>query len=109
MAKKRGAKKRQKAAEVRRLQGGEPSKDKGKGRSHDGPGAGATNPFEIRRQRKKHDVMGQKVSGVVGHRGEARDKAIQLRKRTLLQDYTHRNKQGAFNDRRFGENDEVGV
>jgi nucleolar protein 14 len=41
------------------------------------------NPFELRTNRRKHDVLGQKRKGEVGHRGHARDAAIQLRRRTL--------------------------
>ncbi len=46
-------------------------------------GGVAENPFELRTNRRKHDVLGQKRKGEVGHRGHARDAAIQLRKRTL--------------------------
>lgn len=93
------------------------------------------NPFEIRVNRKKHHVLGQKSKSDRGLPGVSRSKAIlkvmhvslklffncishaskklfictwspPQRKKTLLLEYKRRNKSNQFIDRRFGEYDE---
>jgi len=64
-----------------------------------------TNPFEIKFTKQKHDIMGRKIKGIQGKPGQARSKAEQTRKKTLLVEYEKRNKNNSFVDRRFGEND----
>ncbi len=46
-------------------------------------GPPSENPFELRLNKRKHDVLGQKRKGEVGNRGQSRDAAVQLRRRTL--------------------------
>ena len=46
-------------------------------------GPPSENPFELRINKRKHNVLGQKRKGEIGHRGQSRDAAIQLRRRTL--------------------------
>eukprot|EP00730_Choanoeca_flexa_P015401 TRINITY_DN7065_c0_g1_i3.p1 TRINITY_DN7065_c0_g1~~TRINITY_DN7065_c0_g1_i3.p1 ORF type:complete len:868 (+),score=243.11 TRINITY_DN7065_c0_g1_i3:96-2699(+) len=87
MGKKRSAKQRQREAEVRK-QAPKPVK---------------VNRFELREQRQKHQVLGQRVKGQKGNRVQARDVAIKTREKTLLKDYQTRRKDGAFLDKRFGE------
>ena len=63
------------------------------------------NPFGIQKGRNKQDVMGMKRKGQVGNPVAARQKALEYRKNTLLVELQNRNRTGAVNDRRFGEND----
>ncbi|XP_064381967.1 nucleolar protein 14-like [Halichondria panicea] len=66
------------------------------------------NPFEVRINKKKHDVLGQKSKSDKGLPGVARSKAVKKRKKTLLVEYQQRNKTNEFVDRRFGEyNDDL--
>lgn len=55
--------------------------------------------------RKKHDVIGQKVRGERGHVVKSRTIATERRRRTLLPQLQQKDKVNAFVDRRFGEND----
>ena len=94
------------------------------------------NPFEVRVNRKKHHVLGQRSNSDRGLPGVSRSKAILKvicapvkallfnihsfalfffcvcgllflqRKRTLLLEYKQRNKSNRFIDKRFGEYDE---
>ncbi|XP_066911191.1 nucleolar protein 14-like [Clytia hemisphaerica] len=64
------------------------------------------NPFEVRINRLKHDVIGQKVKTDKGMPGISRSKANEKRKKTLLKEYKQRFKNNAIIDRRFGEFDE---
>eukprot|EP00066_Takifugu_rubripes_P002962 XP_003965217.1 PREDICTED: nucleolar protein 14 [Takifugu rubripes] len=63
------------------------------------------NPFEVKINRKKFDVLGRKVKHDVGLPGVSRSKAITKRKETLLKEYKQKNKSSKFIDRRFGEYD----
>lgn len=63
------------------------------------------NPFEVKINRKKFDVLGRKSKHDVGLPGVSRSKAITKRKDTLLKEYKHKNKTGKFIDRRLGEYD----
>ncbi|XP_041369005.1 nucleolar protein 14-like [Gigantopelta aegis] len=68
--------------------------------------AKTTNPFEVKINRQKHHVLGQKISKHDrGAPGISRSKAIKKRKSTLLQEYKDRFKSNKFVDKRFGEND----
>eukprot|EP00033_Pygsuia_biforma_P002429 GCRY01002693.1.p2 GENE.GCRY01002693.1~~GCRY01002693.1.p2 ORF type:complete len:255 (-),score=57.03 GCRY01002693.1:217-981(-) len=64
------------------------------------------NPFELKVQRKKHDVFGRNVKGTKQNVGQARDQSIKERKNTLLVEYKQRDKANTFVDRRFGEGDQ---
>lgn len=63
------------------------------------------NPFEVKVNRQKHDVLGRKSKSDRGLLGVSRNKAIKKRKETLLQEYVLRNKSNAFVDKRIGEFD----
>ncbi|XP_077399230.1 nucleolar protein 14 [Vanacampus margaritifer] len=63
------------------------------------------NPFEVKINRKKFDVLGRKSKHDVGLPGVSRSKAINKRKETLLKEYKQKNKSNKFIDRRFGEYD----
>ena len=70
------------------------------------------NPFEKRfEMREKHQILNRKSSsknqknGIVGNPGESRAKAIEKRKKTLLQEYKLKDKKNVFLDKRIGEND----
>ncbi|XP_061657991.1 nucleolar protein 14 [Syngnathoides biaculeatus] len=63
------------------------------------------NPFEVKINRKKFDVLGRKTKHDVGLPGVSRSKAINKRKETLLKEYRQKNKSSKFIDRRLGEYD----
>ncbi|XP_053195950.1 nucleolar protein 14 [Scomber japonicus] len=63
------------------------------------------NPFEVKINRKKFDVLGRKTKHDVGLPGVSRSKAINKRKETLLKEYKHKNKSNKLIDKRFGEYD----
>ncbi|XP_056146831.1 nucleolar protein 14 [Lampris incognitus] len=63
------------------------------------------NPFEVKINRKKFDVLGRKTKHDVGLPGVSRSKAINKRKDTLLKEYKQKDKANKFIDRRFGEYD----
>ncbi|XP_018611392.2 nucleolar protein 14 [Scleropages formosus] len=63
------------------------------------------NPFEVKINRKKFDVLGQKTKHDVGLPGVSRSKAIKKRKETLLKEYKLKDKSNKFVDRRIGEYD----
>ncbi|KAJ3152193.1 nucleolar complex protein 14 [Geranomyces variabilis] len=63
------------------------------------------NPFEVKVNRQKHDVLGRKVKGSTGKPGLVRKRGEENRKRTLAVEMDRKNKDSAFVDRRFGEND----
>uniref|UniRef100_A0A672FTS5 NOP14 nucleolar protein homolog (yeast) n=1 Tax=Salarias fasciatus TaxID=181472 RepID=A0A672FTS5_SALFA len=65
----------------------------------------ANNPFEVKINRKKFDVLGRKSKHDVGLPGVSRSKAITKRKETLLKEYKQKGKSSKFIDRRFGEYD----
>ncbi|XP_046571254.1 nucleolar protein 14-like [Haliotis rubra] len=65
-----------------------------------------TNPFEVKVNRQKHQVLGRKIAKHDrGLPGVSRSKANKRRKETLLQEYEQRFKANKLVDRRFGEND----
>ncbi|XP_047426590.1 nucleolar protein 14 [Mugil cephalus] len=63
------------------------------------------NPFEVKINRKKFEVLGRKSKHDVGLPGVSRSKAIKKRKETLLKEYQQKNKASKFIDRRIGEYD----
>ncbi|XP_038150925.1 nucleolar protein 14 [Cyprinodon tularosa] len=63
------------------------------------------NPFEVKINRKKFDVLGRKSKHDVGLPGVSRSKAISKRKETLLKEYKQKNKSNKLIDRRLGEYD----
>uniref|UniRef100_A0A8C1RP72 NOP14 nucleolar protein homolog (yeast) n=1 Tax=Cyprinus carpio TaxID=7962 RepID=A0A8C1RP72_CYPCA len=63
------------------------------------------NPFEVKINRKKFDVLGRKSKHDVGLPGVSRSRAIQKRKDTLLKEFRLKDKNNTFIDRRFGEYD----
>jgi hypothetical protein len=102
---------RQRALLLRTGGGG---KDKAKTTSPAKPsvaGTGSTistssNPFDkFANARKKHEVVNRRVKGEDRNVGRARDKAVEDRKKRLLQDYQSSKKSNSFQDRRFGEQD----
>ncbi|XP_061589562.1 LOW QUALITY PROTEIN: nucleolar protein 14 [Cololabis saira] len=63
------------------------------------------NPFEVKINRKKFDILGRKSKHDVGLPGVSRSKAINKRKETLLKEYKQKNKSSKFIDKRLGEYD----
>ncbi|KAK7142988.1 hypothetical protein R3I93_014214 [Phoxinus phoxinus] len=63
------------------------------------------NPFEVKINRKKFDVLGRKSKHDVGLPGVSRSRANQKRKDTLLKEFRLKGKNNKFVDRRFGEYD----
>ncbi|KAB5548967.1 hypothetical protein PHYPO_G00061770 [Pangasianodon hypophthalmus] len=63
------------------------------------------NPFEVKINKKKFDVLGRKSKHDVGLPGVSRSKAHNKRKHTLLKEFRMKHKANAFIDRRFGEYD----
>ncbi|XP_061732445.1 nucleolar protein 14 [Nerophis ophidion] len=63
------------------------------------------NPFEVKINRKKFDVLGRKSKHDVGLPGVSRSKSIKKRKETLLKEYQLKNKSNKLIDRRLGEYD----
>ncbi|KAM8802702.1 nucleolar protein 14 [Rhynchonycteris naso] len=61
------------------------------------------NPFEVKVNRQKFQVLGRKTRHDVGLPGVSRARAIQKRTQTLLKEYKERDKANVFTDRRFGE------
>ncbi|KAL7753432.1 nucleolar complex protein 14 [Sorochytrium milnesiophthora] len=68
-------------------------------------GMDSANPFEVKVNRVKHDVLNRKIKGTQGMPAQTRAKSIEVRKQGLLGDLQRRNKVGAFIDKRIGEND----
>ncbi|XP_021406358.2 nucleolar protein 14 [Lonchura striata] len=62
-----------------------------------------SNPFEVKVNRQKFDILGRKTKNDVGLPGVSRSKAIQKRNQTLLKEYKEREKTNVFKDKRFGE------
>ncbi|XP_009908384.1 nucleolar protein 14 [Dryobates pubescens] len=62
-----------------------------------------SNPFEVKVNRQKFDILGRKTKNDVGLPGVSRSKAIKKRTQTLLKEYKGREKANVFRDKRFGE------
>jgi len=71
------------------------------------PAGSGQNLFETLWTRKKFDLLGKKQKNQGQRVGLARSRAIEKRKKTLLQEYKQSGKANVFLDRRFGENDET--
>ncbi|XP_060598308.1 nucleolar protein 14-like, partial [Ruditapes philippinarum] len=64
------------------------------------------NPFEVKVNRQKHDILGRKMSKFdKGMPGVSRSKATKRRKATLLKEYEQQFKKNRFIDKRIGEHD----
>ncbi|XP_020745513.2 nucleolar protein 14 [Odocoileus virginianus] len=63
------------------------------------------NPFEVKVNRQKFQVLGRKTRHEVGLPGVSRARALQKRTQTLLKEYKERDKSSVFRDKRFGEYD----
>ncbi|KAM8827794.1 nucleolar protein 14 isoform 1-T2 [Spinachia spinachia] len=63
------------------------------------------NPFEVKINRKKFDILGRKSKHDVGLPGVSRSKANNKRKETLLKEYKQKGRSSKFIDKRFGEYD----
>ncbi|XP_053314188.1 nucleolar protein 14 [Spea bombifrons] len=63
------------------------------------------NPFEVKINRQKFNVLGKKSKHDVGLPGVSKSKALNKRKETLLKEYQRRGKSSMFSDKRFGEYD----
>lgn len=61
------------------------------------------NPFEVHINRDKQNVLGRKNKSDKGLPGISRTKAINKRKKTLLQEFKLKNKDNVFLDKRIGE------
>ncbi|KFO78931.1 Nucleolar protein 14, partial [Cuculus canorus] len=64
-----------------------------------------SNPFEVKVNRQKFNILGRKTKNDVGLPGVSRSKAIRKRTQTLLKEYKERGKTNVFKDKRFGEYD----
>lgn len=74
-------------------------------RSKDAAAKSAPNPFDMRSTRLKHDVMGKRVKGKIGHATQSRSKAMKERETALKQELQNRDKSNSFLDKRLGETD----
>ncbi|XP_053560171.1 nucleolar protein 14 [Bombina bombina] len=63
------------------------------------------NPFEVKINKQKFNVLGRKTKHDVGLPGVSKSKALKKRKETILQEYKQRGKSSLFTDKRFGEYD----
>nr|CAB3264402.1 nucleolar protein 14-like [Phallusia mammillata] len=63
------------------------------------------NPFEIKINKQKHNIIGRKTKHDRGLPGVSKSKANKKRKDTLLKEYKQRNKTNAIRDERFGNDD----
>ncbi|XP_006893679.1 PREDICTED: nucleolar protein 14 [Elephantulus edwardii] len=83
----------------------------GAGRKPPGAQAGARrvkqkpnpNPFEVKVNRQKFQILGRKTRHDVGLPGVSRARAVKKRTQTLLKEYKERDKASVFRDKRFGE------
>ncbi|KAM4854747.1 nucleolar protein 14 [Thomomys bottae] len=75
----------------------------GKARPRGGLAKPSPNPFEVKVNRQKFQVLGRKTRHDVGLPGAARARAIRKRTQTLLKEYKERDKSNVFTDKRFGE------
>ncbi|XP_041042478.1 nucleolar protein 14 isoform X2 [Carcharodon carcharias] len=64
-----------------------------------------TNPFEVKINKQKFNILGRKTKHDRGLPGVSRSKSIKRRAETLLKEYQDKGKANTFVDRRFGEYD----
>ncbi|EFA74997.1 U3 snoRNP protein [Heterostelium album PN500] len=69
------------------------------------PSVKIVNPFDRKTNRVKHSVLGKKVVGTSGNRGQSRYNDIERRKKTLLVELNQSKKSNQFLDQRIAEND----
>ncbi|GCB79755.1 hypothetical protein scyTo_0018804 [Scyliorhinus torazame] len=62
-----------------------------------------TNPFEVKINKQKFNILGRKTKHDRGLPGVSRSKSIKRRTETLLKEYQDKGKANTFVDRRFGE------
>ncbi|NWI13789.1 NOP14 protein, partial [Crypturellus soui] len=62
-----------------------------------------SNPFEVKVNKQKFNILGRKTKNDVGLPGVSRSKAIKKRTQTLLKEYKEKEKTNVFKDKRFGE------
>jgi nucleolar protein 14 len=74
-------------------------------KSKAGAASAVPNPFDMRTTRLKHDVMGKRVKGKIGHATQSRTKAMKERETALKQELQNRDKSNSFLDKRLGETD----
>ncbi|CAM5141856.1 unnamed protein product [Natator depressus] len=90
---------------------GKPTKQRRKGqvaaRATGPSGAGMAlvknNPFEVKVNKQKFNILGRRTKHDVGLPGVSRSKAVKKRTQTLLKEYKEREKSSVFKDKRFGE------
>ncbi|XP_069488162.1 nucleolar protein 14 [Ambystoma mexicanum] len=63
------------------------------------------NPFEVKVNKQKFNILGRKTKHDVGLPGVSRSKAIKKRTATLLKEHQQRGRSSVFRDKRFGEYD----
>ncbi|XP_008991936.1 nucleolar protein 14 isoform X1 [Callithrix jacchus] len=68
-----------------------------------GPAKASSNPFEVKVNRQKFQILGRKTRHDVGLPGVSRARALRKRTQTLLKEYKERDKSNVFRDKRFGE------
>uniref|UniRef100_A0A8C5UU01 NOP14 nucleolar protein n=1 Tax=Microcebus murinus TaxID=30608 RepID=A0A8C5UU01_MICMU len=68
-----------------------------------GPPKACHNPFEVKVNRQKFQILGRKTRHDVGLPGVSRARAVRKRTQTLLKEYKERDKSNVFRDKRFGE------
>uniref|UniRef100_A0A8C8S7Y4 NOP14 nucleolar protein n=1 Tax=Pelusios castaneus TaxID=367368 RepID=A0A8C8S7Y4_9SAUR len=61
------------------------------------------NPFEVKVNKQKFQILGRRTKHDVGLPGVSRSKAVKKRTQTLLKEYKEREKSNVFKDKRFGE------
>ncbi|KAJ6668477.1 hypothetical protein lerEdw1_011959 [Lerista edwardsae] len=64
-----------------------------------------SNPFEVKINKQKFQILGRKTKHDVGLPGVTRSKAHRKRTQTLLKEYKEKGKSNVFKDKRFGEYD----
>ncbi|GCC20921.1 nucleolar protein 14 [Chiloscyllium punctatum] len=64
-----------------------------------------TNPFEVKINKQKFNILGRKTKHDRGLPGVSRSKSIKRRTETLLKEYQDKGKANKFLDKRFGEYD----
>ncbi|XP_044753416.1 nucleolar protein 14 homolog [Coccinella septempunctata] len=69
------------------------------------PKSSTKSPFEVHINKQKLKVLGRKTKHDKGFPGLSRSKAIDKRKKTLLEEFKVRNKSNVFKDRRIAERD----
>lgn len=62
-----------------------------------------SNPFDLKVQRNKFQIMGKDVTGTTGAPAISRQRGIQIRKKTLLKEWKNRSNLNVFVDKRFGK------